>query len=117
MYFTGMRPSEVFDLDWSEVDFSRRMIVLPPERTKEGKNENQEFIEPKSVPMRWEVVELFQSMRHQDGNVVHISGRVFTHQGKPITRQMKRKCWARICGSLDYRDFSSETCVTRSRRI
>ena len=96
MYFTGMRPSEVFDLDWSEVDFSRRMIVLPPERTKEGKNENQEFIEPKSVPMRWELVELFQSMRHQDGNVVRISGRVFTHQGKPITRQMKRKCWARI---------------------
>ena len=96
MYFTGMRPSEVFDLDWSEVDFSRRMIVLPPERTKEGKNENREFVEPKSVPMRWEVVDLFQSMRHQDGNVVRISGRVFTHQGKPITRQMKRKCWARI---------------------
>lgn len=97
MYFTGMRPSEVFDLDWSEVDFSRRMIVLPPERTKEGKNENQEFVEPKCVPMRWEVVELFQSMRHQDGNVVRSSGRMFTHQGKPITRQMKRKCWARIC--------------------
>ena len=97
MYFTGMRPSEVFDLDWSEIDLSRRMIVLPPERTKEGKNENQEFVEPKSVPMRWEVVELFQSMRHQDGNVVRISGRVFTHQGRPMTRQMKRKCWARIC--------------------
>ncbi len=97
MYFTGMRPSEVFDLDWSEIDFSRRMIILPPERTKEGKNENQEFVEPKSIPMRWEVVELLQSMRHQEGNVVHISGRVFTHKGKPITRQMKRKCWARIC--------------------
>ena len=41
LYYTGMRPSEVFDLQWKEVDFSRRMIILPPARTKEGKKKRK----------------------------------------------------------------------------
>jgi integrase len=96
LYYTGMRPSEVFNLNWTEVNFSRRMIILPPSRTKEGKNEKQKVLRPKPVPMRREVYDLLWSMRHQDGNVVKLSGRVFEHKGRVITRSTKRKCWARI---------------------
>jgi len=97
LYYTGMRPSEVFDLDWSEVNFSRRMIILPPSRTKEGKNERQKALRDKRIPMRREVYDLLWSMRYGDGNVVKMTGRVFVHRDLPITRGTKRKCWARIC--------------------
>jgi len=97
LYYTGMRPSEVFDLDWKEVDFSRRMIVLPPTRTKEGKNLNQKILRDKRVPMRREVYELLWAMRHESGdNVITLSGFVFTHKGRTITRGTKRKGWAHI---------------------
>jgi integrase len=97
LYYTGMRPSEVFELDWKEVDFARRMIVLPPKRTKEGKNLNQKILRDKRVPMRQEVYDLLWEMRHEGGDkVVRVSGPVFTHLGREITRGTKRKCWARI---------------------
>jgi integrase len=97
LYYTGMRPSEVFDLDWSEVNFSRRIIILPPSRTKEGKNENQKILREKRVPMHREVYDLLWSLKHQDGNVIKLKGRIFMHKGREITRGTKRKCWARIC--------------------
>ncbi len=97
LFYTGMRPSEVFELDWKEVDFSRRMIVLPPERTKEGKNLNQKILRDKRVPMHRAVYDLLWAMRHGGGdNVVRLSGRVFTHKGREITRGTKRKAWAHI---------------------
>jgi integrase len=110
LYYTGMRPSEVFDLDWAEVNFSRRMIILPPSRMKEGKNANQKALRDKRVPMRREVYDLLWSLRHPDENVVRLSGRVFTHKGREITRGTKRKCWARMCklvglGAAQLRDL------------
>ncbi len=97
LYYTGMRPSEVFELDWKEVDFSRRMIVLPPTRTKEGKNLNQKILRDKRVPMHQVVHDLLWVMRHEGGeNVVRVSGLVFTHKGRTITRGTKRKGWAHI---------------------
>ena len=100
LYYTGMRPSEVFELDWKEVDFSRRMIVLPPTRTKEGKNLNQKILRDKRVPMHREVYDLLWDMRHEGGdNVVKLSGLVFTHKGRTITRGTKRKGWSHIVKS------------------
>ena len=97
LHYTGMRPSEVFDLQWKEIDFSRSMIVLPPARTKEGKNLNQKILRDKRVPMHREVHDLLWAMRHQGGdNVVKLSGSVFTHKGRAITRGTKRKGWAHI---------------------
>lgn len=55
LFYAGMRPAEVHGLDWTEVDFSRWMIVLPLFRTKEGKNENQKTLWSKRVPMRSEI--------------------------------------------------------------
>ncbi|EGF92903.1 phage integrase family protein [Asticcacaulis biprosthecium C19] len=36
LLLTGARKSEIANLTWSEVDFDRRCLVLPPERTKAG---------------------------------------------------------------------------------
>ena len=43
------------------------------------------------------VYDLLWSLRHGEGNVVKMSGKVFVHKGREITRSTKRKCWARIC--------------------
>jgi integrase len=38
LLLTGARKSEIQQLQWSEVDFERRRIVLPPERSKTGQS-------------------------------------------------------------------------------
>ncbi|MHB8204979.1 MAG: tyrosine-type recombinase/integrase [Desulfomonilaceae bacterium] len=60
-------------------------------------NENQKTIHEKRVPMRTEVLDLLSSLEHPDRNLVRATGRVFTHKGRFITRNTKRKCWDRIC--------------------
>lgn len=37
LLLTGQRRNEIGALQWSEVDLARKMIVLPPERTKNGR--------------------------------------------------------------------------------
>jgi integrase len=37
LLLTGARRNEIGHLQWSEVDLPRKLIVLPPERTKNGK--------------------------------------------------------------------------------
>jgi integrase len=37
LLLTGQRRNEIGKLTWDEIDLSRRMIVLPPERTKNGR--------------------------------------------------------------------------------
>jgi integrase len=37
LLLTGTRRNEIGHLQWSEVDLPRKLIVLPPERTKNGK--------------------------------------------------------------------------------
>jgi integrase len=36
LVLTGQRRGEIADLKWSEIDFERNVIALPPERTKNG---------------------------------------------------------------------------------
>src|SRR5262249_44631443 len=37
LLLTGQRRTEIGGLQWSEVDLARKLIVLPPERTKNGR--------------------------------------------------------------------------------
>jgi integrase len=37
LLLTGQRRAEISDLSWSEIDFERGQIVLPPSRTKNGR--------------------------------------------------------------------------------
>ncbi|MGO9117530.1 MAG: tyrosine-type recombinase/integrase [Desulfomonilaceae bacterium] len=122
LYYTGMRFGEVVNLRWEMYKPDRRMLILPPSATKEGKNERKAKVKPKRVPLRNEVVELLESLRTRQGNnVVQAIGFIFgycgnfnnrsdTYQGKPIDRSMVRKCWARAIKRaglerLQIRDF------------
>ena len=64
-------------------NFSRRMIALPPSRTKEGTNEHQKSLRHKRIPMREEVHDLLWSMQHENGNLVKMNGRVFVRRAYP----------------------------------
>jgi integrase len=122
LYYTGMRFGEAANLRWEMYKPDRRMLILPPSATKEGKNERKVRVKPKRVPLRKELVELLESLRTRRGdNVVQAVGLIFgycgnfnnrsdTYQGKPIDRSMVRKCWARAVErsgikGLQIRDF------------
>jgi len=106
MYYTGMRFGEVVNLCWEMFKPERRMLVLPPSATKEGKSAKRLRLQPKRVPLRREVMELLESIRRGDGdNVIRATGLVFrysgryrnhcgTYQGKPVDRFMIRKAWS-----------------------
>jgi integrase len=105
LYYTGMRFNEVASLRWEMFKPERRMLILPPNMTKEGKNQNRTKLRSKRVPLRKEVLELLQSLRTGDGeNIIRATGHIFTytgrykdhcgtHQGKPISYGMCRAAW------------------------
>jgi integrase len=107
LYYTGMRFDEAVNLRWEMYKPDRRMLILPPLDTKEGKNERKAKVKAKRVPLRKEVVEVLESLRTKRGdNVVQAVGLIFgycgkfnnrsdTYQGKPIDYPMVRKCWYR----------------------
>jgi integrase len=122
LYYTGMRFGEAVNLRWEMYKPDRRVLVLPPSVTKEGKNSRTARLKPKRVPLRREVVELLEALRTRRGvNVVQAVGLVFgyagkfhnrsdTRQGKPVDRSMVRKCWDRAItrtglDGLQIRDF------------
>lgn len=122
LYYTGMRFNEVVSLRWEMYRPERRMLILPPDLTKEGKNPKKLKLRPKRIPLRQEVVEILESLRKGDGRkVVKAMGLIFTYsgrfrnhsgtyQGKPIDRSMIRKAWDRAkksagLNSLQVRDF------------
>jgi hypothetical protein len=83
----------------------RRMLVLPPEATKEGKSDKKVKLRSKRVPLRREPFELLESLRHgEDGKVIEAMGLIFiygsryknhggAYEGKPIDFFMVRKAW------------------------
>jgi len=107
MFYTGMRFNEVVNLRWEMYKPERRMMVLPPEATKEGKSSNKVRLRSKRVPLRREVMEMLEARRKAGGeNVVRAMGFVFsyegryrdhcgTYPGKPVAASMVRKAWSR----------------------
>jgi len=122
MFYTGMRFGEVVNLRWEMYKPERRMMVLPPEATKEGKSANKVHLRSKRIPLRQEVVDMLEARRKGAGeNVVRAIGVVFlyegryrdhcgTYQGKAIGASMVRKAWSKALkeaglGGLQMRDL------------
>jgi integrase len=105
LYYTGMRFNEVVSARWEMFKPERRMLILPPDVTKEGKSQKKVKLRPKRIPLRKEAFELLQALRAGEGdNVIRATGPVLTytgryknhcgaHQGKPIEHGMIRKAW------------------------
>jgi integrase len=56
--FTGARRSEICELRWSEIDFERRVLVLPPERTKMGNKTGG-----RRIPINQNVVAILKKLK------------------------------------------------------
>ena len=104
-YYTGMRFNEVAGLRWEMYKPERRMIVLPPKVTKEGKGDKKLKLRAKRIPCRPEVVELLEYLRKEGGQkLIRAIGPVFTYcgrykdhcgtyPGKPLNSGMVKKAW------------------------
>ncbi len=76
-YNTGMRPEELYGLQWRHIDREQGFIRLSAEATKEGR--------PKSIPINHHVEKVLSALpRH-----LH-HGYVFTYLGKPIQTRIRR---------------------------
>jgi integrase len=105
LYYTGMRFNEVVSARWEMFKPERRMLILPPDLTKEGKSEKKVKLRPKRIPLRREPFDLLQALRADGGdNVIRATGPILTytgryknhcgtHQGKTIKYGMIRKAW------------------------
>lgn len=106
LYYTGMRFKEVVSVRWEMFKPERRMLILPPDVTKEGKSQKKVKLRPKRIPLRKEPFELLKSLREgEGGNVIRATGPILTYtgryknhcgtrQGKPIEYGMIRKAWS-----------------------
>jgi len=82
-FLTGWRRREVLGLRWEEVDFDRRLIVLPPERNRKSR-------EPRIFPMVGRLLEIARSRAS-----VRQGPLVFHREGKPVVDF--RKAWRSAC--------------------
>jgi integrase len=104
-YYTGMRFNEVAGLRWEMYKPERRMLVIPPKVTKEGKSDKKLKLRPKRIPLRPESVAVLESLRKQGGEkLIRAIGPVFTYcgrykdhrgtyQGKTLDSNMVKKAW------------------------
>jgi integrase len=79
---TGTRANEIVGLQFSEVDFVRREVNLPAERTKGGK--------PKTIPVNSVVLEVLERAESDRGR----GGRVFPGE---FTYQRASSLWREAC--------------------
>ncbi|MFH0825200.1 MAG: DNA polymerase [Pseudomonadota bacterium] len=83
LYYTGMRFNEAVSARWEMFKPDRRMLILPPDLTKEGKGGKKLKLRPKRIPLRREPFDLLQSLRCGDGeNVVRATGHILTYTGR-----------------------------------
>jgi integrase len=89
LLLTGQRREEVGALQWSEVDFARKMIVLPPTRTK---NKRQH-----ELPISRQALAILQRQpRRNDTNFLFGAERGFRNWGKAklaLDKRLKISDW------------------------
>ncbi len=73
---TGLRESNVVNLQWTQIDFKNRLICIPPAQSKNGKEQ--------VTPLNGEALTI---LREQ---LFNKSDYVFTYNGKPVTRANNR---------------------------
>jgi len=89
---TGLRRSELFSLDWSQVDLGGRLLTLSGSTTKSGKT--------RYLPLNSEALGILSQWQQQSTTV----GLVFPSKtGKPINDL--RKAWLRVLSIAQIHDF------------
>jgi integrase len=81
---TATRTSEAINAQWSEIDFSSKMWIIPAERMKASKEHR--------VPLSERAVEILESVPRDKSNFVFISGKA----GKPLSNMAMRMLLRRM---------------------
>ena len=104
-YHTGMRKSEILNLQWDRIDLKNGFIRLKPEDTKGN--------EGRLIPLNNELTEMFKNII----KCLHHNF-VFTLNGKPI--RSIREIFVKVCRKVEVADFTfhdlRHTFITRKRR-
>jgi integrase len=79
LLLTGQRLNEIAGLRWSEIDFGRNRIVLPGERTKNGRAHH--------VPMSTTVREFLEGRSKTEGKTSYLPAGNTRFQGGPTPRR------------------------------
>lgn len=94
---TGARSGEIRALKWSEVDWDRQLIMLPPTRHKTGGNNI-----PKSIPLSAPALDILierQAAKYVDDEYVFVAYSMFGY-----LRDI-RHSWLKICERVGLVDF------------
>lgn len=91
-YLTGWRASEVYGLQWRNVDLEGRQVLLDPGATKNG--------EGRSFPLTTELRRLLESQRQEADQIARENGRIvpwvfFFRNGDPV--KSIRHSWVSAC--------------------
>jgi len=88
-FYTGMRKGEILSLEWSQIDFSSKLIRLNPGTTKNK--------EPRLVPLSEELYETLKAQRQlRDAKFPGCQKVFFNHKtGKPV--KDFRRSWETAC--------------------
>jgi len=89
-YYTAMRQGEILNLTWDRVDLKNGVVRL---RAEDTKNKSK-----RTVPLTKELIEILDAMPR------HITGRVFTVNGKPVSSI--KKSFASACTRAGIEDFT-----------
>jgi integrase len=92
-YYTGARRGEILELDRSQVNLSKRIMILSPLDTKEESW--------KRIPIHRELVPILEEVL--DGPIL-MSGKMFSLRDEKGVRDLElesfKNCWPRACESL-----------------
>jgi integrase len=96
---TGCRMSEILQLEWTRVDFDRRVAWLDPGTTKNG--------EGRGIPLNRDAVLALRSVQDVDARWC------FTYQGEPM--QEVGSAWERSLRRAGIEEFRFHDCGIRGR--
>jgi len=91
-YYTGMRKGEILALEWSQIDFTSKLIRLNPGTTKNK--------EPRLIPMSGELYETLKAQRQlRDAEFPGCLKVFFNHKtGRPVKNF--RRSWYTACKKI-----------------
>ena len=88
---TGLRQSNVVELEWHQVDMRRRVVWIHPDQAKAGKGI--------AVPLSEEAIQVLR------GQIGKHHTRVFTYKERPVA-SVRTKAWEKALARASIKDFT-----------
>ena len=103
LMFTGMRPSEIYGLQWENIDrenmlihvrhalvFASNKSIFKDTKTQSGKRD---------IPLDPMLINYLEPFG--ESGFIFVRGKKYGHEGEPITQQAHKRAWERIKGTIN----------------